>query len=300
LGMLGVKNASISMLLIPLNLLTFVLPVWILVRIGLQGLDAGSAERRWGTVAVGMTIVPLLIGILEIMVVVFIAALVILWISFNPSLMNQIESLGNRLIYINNPDAILKILSPYIFQPAVIFALLAFLSVCIPLVEELIKPLAVWLDPKSLVSPGQGFAVGVLGGASYALVESLGVSPGISGSMNILSVARVGTDLLHITTAGLMGWALVRCWQERKLLQLGATYLIVILLHGLWNALSLSSALGSAVSYMPNPSPLLQNLSMVSTIGLVFLTFINLAILIRANQWVRLPVKPTSYESSGS
>lgn len=294
LGLLLGKNASLSILLIPLNLLTFSLPVWILVRIGLRGIHAGSPERRWGTIAVGMTVVPLLISLLEIMVISLIVLLIVIWVSINPGLMHQIESLGTRILYTKNPEAIFKILTPYLFNPVVIIVGLAFLSVCVPLIEEILKPLGVWLLPKNRVSLQLGFAMGVLGGAAYALVESLGVSPGATGLMNALSVARIGTDLLHITTAGLMGWALVRSWQDHKFVQLGLTYLTVVLLHGLWNALSMATATGLAVTYIPNPSPLLKNLSVVSSMGLIILSLINLAILIRANNLVRHPSESIS------
>jgi hypothetical protein len=284
LGIFLDKSVSTIILLIPFHLLTFVLPVWIIIRIGLRGLDAGSPERRWGTITVGMTIVPLLIGIAELMMILFIGLATIVWVSFNPSLMSKMVSLSTRLVYTTNPDALLRILSPYIFHPAVIFTGLVFLSVLIPLVEELIKPLRVWLSPTRIATPSQGFAIGVLAGAAYALVESLGISPSISNSGNILPIARAGTDLLHIVTTGLMGWALVSAFQEKKFLRLGLTYLTVVLLHGIWNALSLSLAAGTAIEYIPNPSPILNNLSLVSVLGLIIMTIINLAILFHANK----------------
>jgi hypothetical protein len=292
------KFPSISILLIPINLFTFVLPVWILVRIGLRGIQIGSPERRWGTIAVGFTIVPFLISFLEIMVISLIILLFIIGISTNPTLMNQIQSLATRLLYTKNPEALIRILSPYILNPVIIFTGLAFLSVCVPLIEEIIKPLGVWLMPNKMGSPQQGFAIGLLGGAAYALFESLGVFPGGIGSMNVLSVARIGTDLLHVTTAGLMGWALVRSWQDRKYVQLSLTYLTVVLLHGLWNALSLASAVGFAIPYVSNPSPLLKNLPTVSIIGLILMSLINLAILLRANHLVGLQGESVSDLSS--
>jgi hypothetical protein len=95
-----------------------------------------------------------------------------------------------------------------------------------------------------------------------------------------------------------MGWALMQSWQDRKYVQLGLTYLTVVLLHGLWNALSMATAAGFAAEYISNPSPLLKNLSIVSTIGLVILSFINLIILIRANNLVRSHSESVSYLSS--
>jgi hypothetical protein len=268
---------------IPLNLITLVLPVWILIRIALRGLDSGSPELRWGTFTIGLTVVPLLIGFAETMIIFTAGITAIFWIALNPELFNTIESLSTRLMYTNNPEAITRIMAPYIYSPVVIGAGLIFFSAIIPIIEELLKPLGVWLSPNKLMTPRQGFAIGVLGGAAYALVESLGMSPGIPQASNLLSIVRAGTDLVHIVTTGLMGWALVSAWRERKFIQLGITYLLVIVIHGSWNALALSSAAQIAIEYLPDPSILVQSLPTISAIGLIVLSIINLSILLIIN-----------------
>ena len=222
----------------------------------------------------------------------------IFWIALNPELINTIESLSARLMYTNNPDAITRIMAPYIFSPVVIGAGLIFFSVIIPIIEELIKPLGVWLSPNKLMTPKQGFAMGVLGGAAYALVESLGMSPGIPEASNLLSIVRAGTDLVHVVTTGLMGWALVSAWRERKYVQLGITYLLVIVIHGMWNALALSSAAQIAIDYLPNPSMFVQNLPTVSAIGLAVLSIINLSILLIINTRLNSTTLPNQEMSS--
>jgi hypothetical protein len=287
LGLLLEKQDSMLLLLLPLNVLTVVMPVWILARIAIRGLDVGSNECRWGTITVGMTIVPFLIGIAEIIAIAFIGIVAIIWIGVNPSILNAIEALSARLMYTNNPDALARILTPYLLNPAVIITCLIFFSVFTPLIEEAIKPLGVWLSPNQIMTPRLGFAIGALCGAGYALVESLGALSSSYSSWGLLSLARAGSDLLHIVTAGLMGWALVSAWRERKFLQLGLTYLVVILLHGIWNGLSLASATGIAVGYMTNPSPWLKSLPVISIIGLMILALLNFSILIRSNKILR-------------
>lgn len=280
---------SIPLVSIPLNLITLVLPIWILIRIALRGLNSGSPVLRWGTFTIGLTVVPLLIGFAEAMIILAAGIAAIFWIALNPELINTIESLGARLMYTNNPEAITRIMAPYIYSPVVIGAGLIFFSAIIPIVEELLKPLGVWLCPNKLMTPRQGFAIGVLGGAAYALVESLGMSPGIPEASNLLSIVRAGTDLVHIVTTGLMGWALVSAWRERKYIQLGITYLLVIVIHGMWNALALSSAAQIAIDYLPNPSTFVQSLPTVSAIGLVVLSIINLSILLVINTRLNSP-----------
>jgi hypothetical protein len=289
---------SIPLRSIPLNFVTLVLPIWILIRIALRGLYSGSDELRWGTFTIGMTVVPLLIGFAEVMIIMVAGLGAIFWIALNPELINTVESLSTRLLYTNNPEAITRIMAPYIFSPVVIGAGLIFFSVIIPIIEELLKPLGVWLSPNKIMTPRQGFAMGVLGGAAYALVESLGMSPGIPEASNLLSIVRAGTDLVHIVTTGVMGWALVSAWRERKYLQLGITYLLVIVIHGMWNALALSSAAQIAIDYLPNPSIVAQNLPTVSAIGLAVISIINFSILLIINTRLNSTVLPNQENSN--
>ncbi len=277
------KEAS-PLLMVPLNVVALTLPVWILIRLGLRGLDSGPDEKRWGIFAVGITIVPIFIGIVEVLLILAALIAAVIGLALNPSSLNSLEALSARLMYTNNPDAILRMIAPFLFKPATLLAGLIFFSILVPIVEEIIKPLGVWLTPGGITSPKQGFALGVLGGAAFALVESLGMSPGIPGTSNILPIVRAGTDVVHIVTTGLMGWALVSAWQGRKYLQLGITYLVVIAIHGLWNALALSSATQIALDYLPNPSRWMESAPLVSSIGLVTLTIINMSILLLANR----------------
>jgi hypothetical protein len=275
---------SMPLVSILLNLITLVLPIWILIRIALRGLESGSPELRWGTFTIGMTVVPLLIGIAEVMVILAAGIAGVFWIALNPDWVNAIESISTRLMYTNNPEAITRIMAPYLYNPFVIGTVLVFFSMLIPIIEEIIKPLGAWLNPNKLATPRQGFVIGVLGGAAYALAESLGMSPGIPEASNFLSIVRAGTDLVHVVTTGLMGWALISAWRERKYTQLGITYFLVIVIHGTWNALALSSAAQIAIDYLPNPSRWVQSLPTVSAVGLVVLSIMNLSILLVMNR----------------
>ena len=278
------KTTPSPFILIPFNLATVILPVWILLRIGLRGLNAGSPERLWGTFTVGVTIVPLIIGILETILLLVAGITALIGILLNPESLRTIENLSTRLIYTSDPDTILKILSPYLANPSLIVLGLIFISIFVPIIEETIKPLGVWLDPKRILSPRQGFAVGIICGAAYALVESLGVTPGIPASSNMLGVVRAGTDLLHVVTSGLMGWALVYAWKERKFLQLGLTFLLVVTIHGLWNAFALASASELALNSVSQPSLLLKSLPTLSITGLTIITVMNLYLLYYSNR----------------
>jgi RsiW-degrading membrane proteinase PrsW (M82 family) len=111
---------------------------------------------------------------------------------------------------------------------------LIYIAVLVPAIEELLKPLGVWLLAGRLDSAAQGFTLGALSGAGYALIETVGVS-GQAEEWASLLFSRIGTGLLHITTSALMGAAIVITWRQRRYLRLIGSYFLVVLLHGLWN-----------------------------------------------------------------
>jgi RsiW-degrading membrane proteinase PrsW (M82 family) len=125
-------------------------------------------------------------------------------------------------------------------NPSVIFFMLFFLSVIVPLIEEAFKPIGVWFLAGRNPTPGDGFVAGIISGMGYALFENLGnISLGLSWSTLVL--ARVGTSVMHIFTAGLIGYTLALAWKENRYLRLGAAYVLAVVIHGLWNALTILS-----------------------------------------------------------
>jgi dipeptide/tripeptide permease len=52
--------------------------------------------------------------------------------------------------------------------------------------------------------------------------------------------------------SGILGWALVSAWQKHAYFKLGLAYVAVILIHGLWNAISLALWLNSLATYAQN------------------------------------------------
>ena len=93
--------------------------------------------------------------------------------------------------------------------PGVIVTVLLYISVLVPAIEEIFKPIGVWLFARRLQSAAQGFALGALSGAGYALIETIGVSGQQTGEWASLLFSRIGTGLLHITTSALVGAAIV-------------------------------------------------------------------------------------------
>lgn len=222
----------------PLHVLAIGLPVLWLLFLAVRQLPLGSKQRMWGVFGSGLVLGPALILVSELVALFVLVLIGIIVISGQPELVQQLQTLAQHLQFGNaSPEMVFQLLSPYLSRPAVLLSVLSFGAVVVPLIEEVLKPIGVWLLVGYDLSPAAGFAAGALSGAGYALFESLALSS--NGEAWIyLVVARIGTAVIHILTAGLMGWALVQAWGKKRYLRLAVTYLTAVSIHGLWNALT--------------------------------------------------------------
>jgi hypothetical protein len=122
----------------------------------------------------------------------------------------------------------------------------------------LFKPLAVWFFARKLSSPAQGFALGMLSGAAFALVESLNASGDGSMSWPVIVLVRAGTGLLHMTASGLVGWGIASAFQQKRLLRLPAAYFAAVAIHGVWNACAVGLGFASLGESIGRPEWLAQ------------------------------------------
>ena len=163
-----------------------------------------------------------------------------------------------------------------------IVSALSYFALIIPAIEEIFKPIGVWIFGGKLESPAQGFALGALSGAGFALAETFGVS-GQTSEWASLLLSRIGTGILHITTSALMGAAIVLAWHQRRYFRLLGTYLLVIALHGLWNALAITYTFSSLGDLLDQPGPFMT-LQQPIGIGMGILAIVIFGILIISNR----------------
>ena len=293
LGMLisGSENLALWVLP-PIQILILGLPLWWLVERGRAGLETGSPQRSWGILGFGLTITSTFTLIAEILAIVILGLLGTLWISTQPEWMEEITRIGQRLAYAQmDPVIIERIITPFLRQPGVLFGILAFTSGIVPLLEELIKPLALWGFAGRKLTPAEGFVMGAMCGATFALFESLGMflSAGSGEGWAILILGRTGTGILHTVTAAVMGWGLVSAWSERKYWSLGGSYLIAVSLHSLWNLFAMLSGFGILlIPEEPAASlPLAARLGMIAPVVLPVLALTLLAIFFGFNRRLR-------------
>lgn len=261
------------MLLPPLHVLAVVIPViWVLF-FSVRNITLGSPQRKWGVFSSGLVLGPFIILFFEIMAgLVFLIAGIIM-ISSRPEIVDQLTSLSEWLTESNpSPEMIIERLGPYVTRPFTISVALLFAAIVVPLIEEVFKPIGVWLLFGKKLSPAAGFAAGALSGAGYAIFESLALTSGAQ-EWSALVLARIGTGSVHILTSGLVGWALVQAWGSRRYMRLAVSYLTAVIIHGLWNALTLTSSFAILAGELGMQSniPFVYKIGVAAPFGLVIL-----------------------------
>lgn len=273
------KSIPLAWIALPFaHILVIGIPVVGVLYLGGRGLPKGSPQRAWGIFGTGMTLGPALIFILEIVVLFACVVAGVLFLAFSPDKLRELARIAERLQTPNlNPEDILPVIQPYLKNPLIAFGVLLFMAGIVPMLEEAVKPIGVWLLVKRRLMPVEGFTAGLLSGAGFALIESLGYTS--NGGQGWLSsvLLRAPTALMHILTCGLTGWGLASAVSLRRFRYLLAGYGGAVAIHGLWNGLTLTAA-GIALLYPDQPSALagtgLALLGMVVLFGFVFLLLI--------------------------
>lgn len=285
------KNQITALIFLPvLHVLAISIPIYWLIIIATRNLPTLSNQRAWGSFTCGLVLSPLIIIIVEIFALLGLGIVMAVYLSSSPGLIDEIMALSHKMmVFQYDPELIIPLITPYLTHPVSIFALLGFGAVVVPLIEELIKPIGVWLLAGYRQTPQQGFIAGVLSGAGYALFESLALTSNVDEWSTVV-IMRIGTAIIHITTTGLMGWALASAWHTNSYLQLGITYLLAVSIHGLWNFNTFMAMLsGLSMEYSAiQTSGFLTRFNIASPLSLIFIMIAAFFILTFSNKKCRL------------
>ena len=293
-------NESFNWLLLPLlTIPAVVLPIFVLFGLGIRGIPLGTRWQSWSIFGIAMTLTPFFLILLEATAFIVIVILVAVFLLSQPEVVTEIQQLS-RDLYLLGPqtEEAQRLLLPYITKPGVLAIALFYFAALVPLMEEIFKPLGVWMFGKRLASPAQGFALGALSGAAYALIETLGVSAQTAEWASLL-LSRIGTGVLHITTSALMGAAIVYALKEGHYLRLLGTYLLAVSLHGLWNGLAILNSFATIADSAGGQSPLI-GFQTPLIIGMLLLGMILFGILLFSNRRMRATIPPPVFDQPTS
>jgi len=261
-----------------LSVLAISMPILIYINIGSKNMAGVHPQRHWGVFAFSLAVTPSLIifaelGVLSLALVVFSLAA-----STNPELQRILFELSSQFSTLpQDPESLLLILKPLLSQPLVILALFLAFTVLVPIVEEVLKTISVWLLAKRIRSVPEGYVVGILSGAGFALMEGLFSLSGFGSGEEwlVLILGRMGGSLLHVFTGGVIGWGLASIWREGRGIKYALSLILSLLVHGLWNGVVLSASLLPIV-YPGSEYPKLVNVPMILYALLILLTGIML------------------------
>jgi hypothetical protein len=219
-----------------LNILIVVLPVAVFLLAGSHRLRLRSTQRAWGAFNFSQFITPAVATTFELIGfgVILIAAgtWLVQQAEFIPY-MTLFESQG--MLSEQAIESMVNDLLPLV-QPSLLYgAAILIMCVFIPVIEELFKPLAIWMFAGRNITPSEGFLLGMVSGAAFGVTESLLMMAMAGGAWTSTVIGRAGASLLHVTTTAILGWTMARTWQDGKYMRVSMVYLAMIAVHGAWN-----------------------------------------------------------------
>ncbi len=260
LGHLSFRLEKAAWLVLPpLQILAVCIPLMWFFHLGSRGLEKLRPPVGWGLVAYGLSLSPILIIGLEMVLLAGAFVLLVMFLMNRPDLMSQLAPLSEQILNQQlAPEMLLQRVRPLLMQPGLIAGVLAFMAGIVPVVEELLKPAALWLLAGKRLTPAQGFVGGLLCGGVFALMETLGnLSAPAEELWLVLVATRAGTGLLHMVASGLVGWGLASAIGQGRYLRLVGAFFSASLLHSLWNLAALTMGI----------APLLGTVSAASSTG---------------------------------
>ena len=195
-----------------------------------------SKRRLWGQITIGLWAIPFLAFLGEI--ILFLPVLLL----FVLGAMGSIE--GRAILDLLSDPSTSGITDggELLFSmPWVLGLVFAFVSLLVPLLEEALKSMVIWPLLRRRLSPAEAFLSGVIGGASYGLVEAILLSQQADAWLAVMA-ARTGATLMHAFTTGIAAWGLAEGVVRKRWDRLAIGYLVAVGFHGLWNALAIGVA----------------------------------------------------------
>ncbi|HMR64475.1 MAG TPA: PrsW family glutamic-type intramembrane protease [Anaerolineae bacterium] len=204
-----------------------------------------SIDPGWREVVVNLSVGAFistgLALLAEILLFVFIFAVVTLVMALTPDGLAQIE------MFLRNTQDPLWLTDPANLQSAVLFppllvGLVLVFMILGPMLEEVVKLIGIVLLDYRQPTRAQTFLWAVAAGAGFGLMENLFNTTLALDTWAIVMIFRIGATAMHSLATGVvaLGWYSFR--REGKPLKLAGAYALGAVTHILWNTLALSLA----------------------------------------------------------
>jgi hypothetical protein len=282
LGVLLANSFSFGWLIsLPFFLLGIGTPVAGIAWTAIGGIPTGSMKRLWAAFGIGMIGSTLGAMIFEYALVGIAALALGIIVTINPEWQIAFQQIRSHITNGGDIQNLLITLAPYLTNPLVLLLALLFAALIVPLIEETLKPMAVWLIGKKLKSPAEGFALGALCGAGFALLEGTLAASGSGQMLGVGIAARATSSLMHITASGILGWGIASARLEKRLGRLVGAYTLSVFIHGMWNGSVVLLVFGALRLSLPGAIPDVFSILLSFTgIGILGSMLISIAILL--------------------
>ncbi|MGD8632782.1 MAG: PrsW family glutamic-type intramembrane protease [Anaerolineales bacterium] len=199
-------------------------------------------RRIWGHVSGGLWVSPTIALVLELLAAIPLVAVIFAYVmtEVDPREFIQPFTSGAPL----DEGTLNAQLEALLDQPLLVITGLLFVTVLVPLLEEMIKTISLWPMLRRGVRPIYAFAAGAVMGGAYGLFEALFLAqPGEGWAA--LMVARAGATSMHMLTTALASMGFALAIEKKKLTVALRYYLFAVVMHGVWNLAAIGVAIVS-------------------------------------------------------
>ncbi len=265
-----------------IHIIAAVIPVAIAILLVIRHKPAVSQRRFWGSLFMGTWIIPVSAFIIELVLLLAGMTTLVFGNMATPEGRDIIDSLANPENWAS--ETMFDSMGGLFDTPIIIIAILAFVCVFVPIIEESLKSLTIIPILQRKPLPSEAFLSGILGGVGFAFVEVILNTPTGTDWTQTMFI-RGGATMMHTFTAGMTCWGLGQALTYKRWKRFFGAYSLALIMHGLWNVAAIAIGVGMLPSqgeeiYIPITIAevslilgiiVLAGLSVLATAGLIII-----------------------------
>lgn len=280
-GWLAYRNPITAMIIVPpAQLIIIGVFAWVIYKLARRGIEDGTQRRRYGVHTFGLLALPMVTIAVEMMVILVLVVAFVVWLLAQPELVAQLAGMQDHLQELMlDEEALEQFVAPFINNPWLAVIMILVVGGIMPVIEELLKPLAVWLMRLRGLSENEGYLYGLISGLAFGVFESFGmmanVQPGGEEWLTLVA-SRSVTTVLHMATTALVGWGIGGLGRNGGWGRLARKTLLAIGIHSAWNSLGVIlglydlGATAGWIQVLGKATPYLLALLLVFMLGILY------------------------------